>query len=151
MSRPDHGFLHRWHVAINDYTRDADGPWDKLRFMYEAKTMADEVPRLTYLFGLERRGELPKMHRQCSHQEPEPIEDEHLTCCLGVECRECPMLKAVEGADLSGEEQDAAKAWTCVAHIVSEGGDPAGEGYVLTESDRIYWECVHASLASPAP
>jgi hypothetical protein len=54
----------------------------------------------------------------------------------------------MEGTD---EERDEAKAWTCATHIISKGGDIAGEGFILTTDDRMYWDRLHASLAMPNP
>lgn len=141
--RPDSRFLHRWHVAINGCAE----PHSAKRFMYEAKAIADEVPRLALIFGMERSGKLATEHRQCSHSTPEPVSENYLTCCLGVRCDACPFLAAIESADLPDDEKDLAKAWTCAAHVVSEGGDPANEGYVLTVDDRMYWDRVYRSMA----
>lgn len=149
MKRLDNQFGHEWHVAIN---RFHDGKWGegRSRWMYEAKTAADEVPRLAVLFAMERDGKLPKVHVQCQHCSPdhEHIEDNHLTCCLGVDCRACPELLAIDGAQLSNEQRDQAKAWTCAAHIISRGGDTMGEGYILTKDDRMYWDRVYSNLAA---
>lgn len=152
MDRPDHNFTHRWHVAINRFcwpkagdppvVRSGDNHW-----MYEAKNAADEVPRLTRLFMMERTDALPKIHRQCSHAAPEPVIDNVLTCCLGVKCAACPELQAIGTMEGTPEEIDTAKAWTCVAHVLSKGGDFAGEGYILTTDDRMYWENVYRSLS----
>ena len=34
--------------------------------------------------------------QQCSQQAPVPVKDNHLTCCKGVNTRECPHLLALE-------------------------------------------------------
>ena len=150
MERPDHNFIHEWHVAINKFNDGKSGTDEWCRWMYEAKNMADEVPRLTTLFALARTGKLRKIHVQCRCCAPEQqhVEDNHLTCCLGVDCRSCPQLLAIDRATLADEQKDAAKAWTCAAHIASQGGDPAGEGYVLTKDDRMYWDRVYSNLAA---
>lgn len=140
---------HEWHVAINAYAdlmRRNGSEWP--RFMYEAKTANREVRRLTLLFGKERQGGLPKEHQQCSRSQPQPVADNHLSCCLGVECRKCPHLAALEVAKLTPEQIDEAKAWTCVAHILMSGGDVVNEGYVLTVDDRMFWDRVYDSLAN---
>jgi hypothetical protein len=144
---------HAWHVAINGYHYPADGgpPTDgRSPWMYEAKTLAQEVPRLEYLFGAARRGELPAVHRQCSRSAPEALPCPNtLRCCLGVDCAACPQLLAldrIEGG--TPEDIDRAKAWTCAAHIVSQGGDVAREGYILTTDDRMFWDRMYASMAS---
>lgn len=135
----------RWHAAVNRFSTEVGHE----HFMYEAMNAATEVPRLTKLFAMERTGTLPQFHQQCSQQEPEPIKNV-LTCCLGTQCSDCPFLLALEKAELPPEEIDTAKAWTCVTHIISQGGDPAKEGYVLTTSDVMFWERTYESLAAGA-
>lgn len=147
---------HAWHVAINQFHWPKDGTnrpdWDAHRFMYEAKTASQEVPRLEYLFKKARTGQLPQTHRQCSRSEPEPLPTPNeLTCCLGVKCATCPMLLALERIEGDPEDIDRAKAWTCATHIISEGGDAAAEGYVLTTDDRMFWDRVYESMATPNP
>jgi hypothetical protein len=178
MTRPDirlpREVDHPWHVAINQYdaphTTPEGGPFDPARdgkrFMYEAKRAAEETPRLALLFGMERRRELAQVHHQCSHDhQGEPVPDNHLTCCLGVACRACPHLAAIDTVQtrrdysvrpsvevpIAPEERDVMKAWTCVAHILSRGGDSAGEGYILTTDDRLFWTNLYASLAGGDP
>jgi hypothetical protein len=142
-------FDHEWHVALNRFNevRRESGE-EFLHWIYTAKSARAEMPRLANLFKLEREMALPKIHQQCSMSEPEPIRDNHLSCCLGVKCAECPFLAMIETAQLSDEQKDEAKAWTCVTHIISEGGDQCGEGFVLTVDDRMYWNNVHQSLTS---
>lgn len=150
MDRLDHSISHEWHVAINKFNDGKAGSGEWCHWMYEAKTAADEVPRLALLFSMERQGTLPKVHVQCAHCAPDHqhIEDNHLTCCLGIDCRACPQLLAIDGAKLTDEQKDIAKAWTCTVHIISEGGDQSGEGYLLTKDDRMYWDRVYANLAA---
>lgn len=143
---PIGGASHRWHAAINAHARAVDR--HSMRWMYDARDAADELPRIAHLFGLARAGKLFKTHRQCSLSAPEPVPENHLTCCLGVRCDECPHLAAIEAADLTDVEKDTAKAWTCVAHVLNEGGDPAREGYILTVDDQMYWSHVYESLAA---
>lgn len=176
MKRPDitisRELDHPWHVAINEYVHPHRVEGDPIvendgkHFMYEAKDAATEVPRLTLLFGRERRGELPKIHHQCSHDHAgQPVPDNHLTCCLGVECRACPHLAAIDRVQrkrdytfhpspeipVTDEERDVMKAWTCVTHILMRGGDLANEGFVLTTDDQLYWQNVYTSLAAGDP
>lgn len=150
MSVPRRDWHHHWHIAINQHSdaRCKEGKaWPS--FMYEAKSMATEVPRMALLFKQERERTLPETHRQCSHQEPAPVKDNHISCCLGVKCRECPHLLALNEIKGAGaDEIDEAKAWTCAAHIVSSGGDRVNEGYLLRVDDRMFWDNVYASLAA---
>ena len=142
---------HEWHVAVNRHQeeqRKAGKDWSEARFMYEAKTMADEVPRMVMLFRAERENALPQMHQQCSMQEPVPVKNNHLSCCKGVKTRECPHLLALERIErCTPDDVDTAKAWTCAAHIASSGGDVLGEGYLLRVDDRMYWDNVYDSLS----
>lgn len=149
MKRLDHDFAYQWHRRINQHSQHAENLSDWPGFMYHGKQMADEVPRMAMLFMLERTGGLPNVHQQCSHSRPEPVPDNHLTCCLGVACRECPYLKALDTAVLEPEQIDLAKAWTCAAHILENISQvDASEGFVLTTDDRMYWQNVYQSLAS---
>ncbi len=138
---------HQWHVVINKFNEGKYGN-ERASFMYAAKETADEVPRLAKLFEMEREGKLRQTHRQCSHAATVPVPNNHLTCCLGKKCAECPMLMALNNAKLRPEQIDLAKAWTCAAHILSEGGDAAGEGFVLTVDDRMYWDHVYENLTA---
>ena len=152
MERLKYPLSHEWHAAINghmDALRKADkDDWRETRFMYEAESMADEVPRMVMLFRQERENALSQTHQQCSMQAPVPVKDNHLTCCKGVKTRECPHLLALEKIERSKPgDVDTAKAWTCAAHIVSTGGDIMGEGFLLRVDDRMFWDNVHASLA----
>lgn len=149
MERIQYPLNHEWHVAVNrhqDSLRQSGQEWQ--RWMYEAMKMADEVPRMAMLFKAEREKSLPNTHRQCSRQAAVPVKDNHLSCCLGVKARECPHLLALEKIErCTPEDIDAAKAWTCAAHIVSSGGDHMNEGYMLRVDDRMYWDNVYANLA----
>lgn len=150
MERLKYPLSHEWHVAINrhsDEQRQADKEWPS--FMYEAKSVADEVPRMVMLFKQEREDLLPKMHQQCSIQKAVPVPDNHLKCCLGVKTRECPHLIALNNINrCSPEEIDSAKAWTCATHILSNGGDAMKTGYLISVDDQMYWDVVHASFAA---
>lgn len=137
---------HPWHVAINAHSQAVGYP--TMRWMYTAKQMADEVPRLALLFARERLGQLPVIHHQCSRDvQGEAVADNHLTCCLGVECRACPHLMAIDAVPRPDEERDVMKAWTCATHILTAPTCDASEGFVLTEDDKMYWQNVYASLA----
>jgi hypothetical protein len=144
---------HEWHVAINRHSDDeraAGKEWPS--WMYEAKDAALEVPRLALLFQNERLGKLPKVFRKCACcSEGKHITDNHLTCCLGVECRKCPHLAGLDKAKLPVEQRDWIKAWTCAGHILSEGGDRANTGFLVTVDDVMFWDSVHSSLASAPP
>jgi len=76
-----------------------------------------------------------------------PVPENYLTCCQGTKCKECEYLLALDRAEITPEERDTAKAWTCTAHILSEGGDISGEGFITTVDDRMFWENVYASMS----
>lgn len=151
MERLDRETSHQWHVALNALPVESFDIFN--HWPYEAKHMADEIPRLIMLFAQERIGKLPEVHRKCSLSLPETLADNHLTCCLGVECRKCPVLAGVGKANLPPEKIDEIKAWTCAAHIVSESGKKfvdTSEGHVLHEGDKVFWQNVYDSLTAVA-
>lgn len=148
MERVKYPLIHEWHVAINKHHAGKIGTPDWKHWMYEAKALADEVPRMALMIGKERLGELDKSHRQCSMTPDIPMPTNYLKCCLGTKCSECPELLALNNMErVTPEEIDMAKAWTCAAHILSEGGDREGEGYLLDVSDRMFWDNVYKSLS----
>lgn len=152
LERLHHDFSHEWCVALNRFSVGKIGKADWRGWMYEAKTLADEVPRMAMLFRAEREKKLPVIHKQCSRSPEEPVQDNHLRCCLGVECSACPELLALDKIEKCTPEQiDQAKAWTCAAHILSEGGDTAREGYLLTVDDRMFWDRVYEHMSSDPP
>jgi hypothetical protein len=154
MKRTEYPMNHEWHSVCNVANPVFTTGENNLRYMYEGMRMADEVPRMAMLFKAEREKSLPNTHVQCHSCGPtgEPIPDNHLTCCKGVKCSECPALLAIEKMQrVTPEQIDQAKAWTCAAHIVSTGGDVMGEGYLLHVGDRMYWDRVHANLADQEP
>lgn len=152
--RPNSHLLWQWHVAINHHAEDKHGLDEWPRAMYAAKDVADEVPRMAMLFAQERKGELSNWHYQCSHDaDGKPINDNHLSCCLGTECRKCPMLLALDKIEAQPEQIDMMKAWTCAAHILMEyGAKPlafdTSEGFIKTEGDKMYWAQVYENLAN---
>lgn len=144
-------FMHNWHVSINRHAtiqRELGRPWPS--YMYEGKSAAGELPRLIKLFALERTGQLPKIHRQCSRSQHEQIENNHLTCGLGMKCKECPELMALDSIkDATPDDIDTAKAWTCVAHILENARNcDTSEGYILRVDDRMFWDRVYANLSA---
>ena len=139
-------FNHEWHVAINKFAMPRRGE-DWPRFMYDAKEAYAEPNRLAILFERERTGKLRKVHKQCSLSPTVSIPENYLSCCMGKKCKECEFLAAIDQAEITPEEQDTAKAWTCVTHILQNGGDVAGEGFLLTVDDRMFWDNVYESMS----
>ena len=148
MDRLGYPLDHEWHRCC--YAANGLPEGSAFSYMYDAAQMADEVPRMAMLFKEERNKALPTSHVQCLSCDPQgvPIPDNHLTCCKGVKCSECPALLALDAMrNVTPERIDEAKAWTCAAHIMSTGGDVAREGYLLTNGDRMHWDRVYANLA----
>lgn len=137
---------HTWHRALNAYNKIGG---EFRHWMYETMNLRNELPRLALLFKKERNGELTKTHRQCSLSPTQEVIDNHLSCCLGIECRKCPHLLA-----LSAENEtilDEAKAFTCATHILHELGSgkhiDTSEGYLLTEDDKMFWKQTYESMS----
>lgn len=107
---------HDWHRALNGSgINDMADHW-----MYTAKMISDEVPRMILLFELERKG-MPDTFKMCAHdpKPATPLPDNHLKCALGEECRECPHLNRIESSEnMTDEAKDEAKAWTCATHVL---------------------------------
>lgn len=159
---------------MNWMTRDVAQVWhewfnsekDHDTTKYSFKEMLLELARLPLLFKAHREGKLPKVHQQCSVSAPVAIKNDKLTCCLGKNVDECPILKSLDGyfaqrrkfyTSITEDEMDGVRAATCCQHILreSEMGRKhtfdTSEGYVLTESDRMYWDNVYRNLAGPEP
>lgn len=139
---------HAWHVAINERSRAMQAAGEEFpHWMYDAKKTAQEVPRMALVFRMEREGKLAKVFRRCGCcSDKKHIAENYTTCALGVKCRECPHLLALDKAELAPEERDWVKAWTCAGHILSSG-DVFCDGFIATVDDAMYWDSVMESLA----
>ena len=78
-----------------------------------------------------------------------PREGPELRCALGTRCRDCTYLQQIEAsmreaarrenlpADVDAADIDAAKAWTCIGHVLVADHEKVYDGMFLsTESDR---------------
>ena len=141
-SRPIDGLidLHRVINRMNDKDRSRNG------FLYQMKDAIQEIRRLSYLHKAERLGMLPDIHRQCSLSPEEKVTDNHLTCCLGIECRNCEILKGLEDVEYDDEVIDEIKAWTCLVHALKES-DYTNDGIINDETDRMYWDNYMKSMS----
>lgn len=122
---------HAYHVGINRYadTQRQEG-FDSYRWLYDAKSGAHEAYRLIYLFESDRK------------------ENTGMVCALGKRCRECPILQTIERAMIEerdnpkwprGIEDDdiaAAKAWTCIMHVMHEKAHPIDGTFIANKNDR---------------
>ena len=140
-----------WHSAINrfsDKEHAAGNPHP--RMMYTARMIADEVPRMILLFEQERRG-LPTRYRMCALDPAPatPLPDNHLRCALGVECRRCDYLAAIESDPaMTNEAKDEAKAWTCATHTLLRSQDEVYLDQVLRDkSDDAFDDRLARSFA----
>lgn len=137
-----------WHGACNaesDRLHAATPPgqpreWATL--MHNARKISDEVPRMVLLFQYERERGMPDSYKMCGH-DPRPakkLEDNHLRCALGQECRKCPHLAAIDRSErMTPESKDEAKAWTCATHFLLESKpDVYFEGILRDKSDHAF-------------
>lgn len=128
-----------WHGALNGEGIGNQAP----HWMYTAKMVADEVPRMILLFEQERRG-LPAAYKMCGHdpRPATPLPDNHLTCALGKQCRKCPFLARIEErTTMTNEAKDEAKAWTCATHILLESKpERYFEGFLHDKSEAVFNE-----------
>ena len=126
-----------WHSALNGQGIRNQAP----HWMYTAKMVADEVPRMILMFEQERKG-LPTHYKMCGHdpRPATPLPDNHLTCALGAQCRKCPFLARIEAqANMTNEAKDEAKAWTCATHILLESKtDQYFETFLRDKSDDAF-------------
>jgi len=120
-----------WHVGINrhsDVECKAGRPWPS--WVYRVKSAAHETFRGMYLFEADRQ------------------EDVGLRCALGTKCRECPILREIEQAMVESRTRqpfpsviedsdiDAAKVWTCIGHILTEGKQVIDGAFFSTKHDK---------------
>lgn len=123
-----------WHRGINLYAewqRQGGVKFEDYRWLYAARHAAWEVWRLIYSFEADRKSET------------------NLRCALDVRCRECPILGAIDTAmkqeqaaqrpfprEISDSDIDAAKAWTCISHVLHARGNPVDGVFVVNDRDR---------------
>lgn len=122
---------HPWHVGLNrfsDLEREAGRDFPHL--LYTIKSAAHEAHRLLYLFHYDR------------------AENTGLRCARGVNCRTCPILIEIEKAmveartnerfprEIDDADIDAAKAWTCVGHVLATEARVIDGAYLTTKEDR---------------
>ena len=136
-----------WHGALNGQGIGNQAP----HWMYTAKMVADEVPRMILLFEHERRG-LATHYKACAHdpRPATPLPDNHLRCELGKECRKCPFLARIEAqAGMTNEAKDEAKAWTCATHILLESKpERYFEQFLRDKGDDAFDDRLAASFAA---
>lgn len=144
-----HGNINQRQDAIRAKNGNHDG-WEG--WLYESQRVQREIRYLPVLIGRERRGELPKTFKYCSHSPTEqlPVENK-LMCCLGQELKACEILRDTfkDAESFPSEMIDEAKAHVCVTHILTESAKrliDTSEGFVLDETDRQFWQRTYRSM-----
>lgn len=172
----EHSAEHIWHVWINSINPWGDSsvstPPPMLthrKELYEWKAAVGELARLPGWLTRARIGALPTEHRQCSQSPVEPLPENRLICALGVDVRDCPILRSFyetwddetkrpySDADLTPEHADAVAAKICVWHIFTQAieasrrgsGIDTSEGYMQDEGDRRFWSTTYANMTLP--
>lgn len=137
-----------WHGALNGKEIKDHAP----HWMYTAKMISDEVPRMILLFEYERTGRLGNSYKMCSRdpRPATPLPDNHLRCALGLACRKCPFLARIDAQEgMTPEAKDEAKAWTCATHVMLESKpDVYLETILHDKSDDAFNARLVASLGS---
>lgn len=164
---------HIWHVWINHRQDERRGlEWE--HSLYEFKSMLQFLTYGRKQIQKAFTGNLPKTHRQCSRCAPEPIPNNHLSCCLGQEVTTCPILTSLKAtveeqrtritpfdgkahyANVTDEHLYRLMAQTCAWHIYHEACNikdertfyvDTSEGYLMSVSDRMFWDRIYNSLS----
>lgn len=155
---------HLWHVWMNrrNFNRKSESPHE--HSLYEFKDMLQFLGYGHEVIAQAFEGRLSKTHRQCSRQAPVEIKENVLKCaCEGVDVTKCPILLSLKQTfddnkmhyDVPVEHLYRTMAKTCAWHTykVSCGIEEKGfridtsEGYLLDESDRMFWRNVYDSLS----
>lgn len=143
--------LHNQHTRINKLSSELG--YSEVRFMYTAKDLPGEIERMKSQHRRERLGTLPNQFVKCAtFQSPAvPIENNYLQCALGVKCKECKYLKAIDEVQTADPSLiDEMKAYTCATHIVQQIATKQydmSEGFLQDKEDRMYWQNLYKSLA----
>lgn len=157
---------HIWHVWINKRQQEhgKEQPWE--HSLYEFKSMLQFLGYGAKQIQEAFEGKLPQAHQQCSHQPVEQLPVLNVLKCSreGVDVTQCSILKSL--ADVFEDQTKVMSqprtvlyelmAKTCAWHIYAKAvGIPEGHhfaidtsmGYLLDETDRIFWDRVHTSMA----
>lgn len=165
MNKEQRDADHLWHVWINkrQTERDKDQPWE--HSLYEFKNMLEFLTYGASQIAEAFEGRLPQTHRQCSHQPVEHLKVLNTLKCSrdGIDVTKCPILLSL-AATFEERKEKLPKAVlydlmakTCAWHIyqkavgIEEGhrfGIDTSMGYLLDETDRMFWDRVHTNLAS---
>ncbi len=116
------------------------------------------------------QGNLPKVHRQCSMSPKEEVKEPKLTCAIGKDVLQCEILASLKaeceayaqrptGNDpFTDKEMYRLMSATCAFHVLHEATGmtrklrlDTSEGYMQDTSDRMFWDRVYESMATPLP
>lgn len=112
--------------------------------------------------GDNRLKSLPLVHQQCSHSEPDPLEENYHVCYRGEKLAECPILKRLRDTfakemersayyrEITDEQIDEVAAQVCVWHLLMGSGNMYvdwNEGAFQSVSDRMFWSRVYDNLS----
>jgi len=177
MTKDEQQADHIWHVWMNHFA-DEESRSGKKRphSLYEFKSLLQFLE-----WGWKRLqdaylGKLAVTHQQCSQSTPEPITQNYLKCCLGVDVTKCDILLSLKStfeaernrecgqlgkyySNVSDEQMYRKMANVCAWHIYkgvtkgSEGfnGIDTTEGHLMDVGDRMFWDRTYASMAGSDP
>jgi len=171
---------HIWHIWINrrQQERDKDAPWE--HSLYEFKSMLQFLSYGAKQIKEAFDGKLPQTHQQCSHQPVEQLKVLNVLKCSreAIDVTKCPILLSLQetfngeldrvypfngqkaNPNLSPDAVYDLMAKTCAWHIYEQAcGISKGHhfsidtsmGYLMDETDRIFWDRVHDSMADDCP
>jgi hypothetical protein len=175
-TKQDRSLEHIWHVWINrrQEMRRAETPdATQEHSLYEFKSMLQFLEYGHRLIQDAFEGKLATTHKQCSHSPTLPILNNVLKCAIGTEVTTCPILLQLRETfqsqiesitpfngekpygDLPPKSVYGLMAKTCAWHIYATscrvqegwGGIDTSEGYLMDESDRMFWARVYESMA----
>lgn len=167
---------HIWHVWINKRQSERGKDEPREHSLYEFKNMLQFLTYGAQQIKEAFEGKLPQTHRQCSRQPVEQLKVLNVLKCSreGVDVTKCPILLSLRDSydaefqrvypfngkkaypDLSPDEVYGLMAKTCAWHIYEEAcGVPKDHhfsidtsmGYLMDETDRMFWDRVHSSMA----
>lgn len=154
-----------WHVWINKRQQERNDHTKWEHSLYEFKNMLQFLTYGANQIQAAFEGTLPQTHQQCSHQPIEQLPVLNVLKCSreGVDVTKCPILQSLTKVfDESGDGLPRTTLYelmakTCAWHIYTGAiGAPEGHhwaydtsmGYLLDETDRIFWNRIHENMAT---
>ena|ERR1700679_3624645 len=179
-TKEERSLMHIWHVWFNirqASERKTDANHHHEHSLYQFKNMLEFLAYGHTQIQKAFENKLPTTHKQCSHSPSIPIINNVLKCSLGADVVTCPILLHLKKTfdeqvgytipfngekpygDLPPDTVYGLMAKTCAWHIYKQstnateewGGVDTSMGYLLDESDRMFWDRVHSSLSMSDP